>query len=118
MSPSSSKWLAAIALVVTFLVGVVIGGIGSRVMLMRHGPHVPSAEFVVKRLDARLHLTDAQRTAVTAIVQRHEDKIRSIWTGVRPAVRTEIEAANAEIDRVLTPEQRATFAKIKLHLRR
>ena len=120
MSPSKSKLLAAFALLITFLVGIVVGVIGERVLLIRRGgvPHYPPAEFIVRRLDARLHLNGQQRAQITEIVQRHEDNVRTIWSGVRPAVRNEIENANSEIDRVLTPEQRATFDKMKMRLRR
>ena len=118
MSPSRSKLLAASALLITFLVGIVIGVIGERVLMIRRGgvPHFPPAQWIVRRLDARLHLSDSQRVQITQIVQRHEDKIRGIWSGVRPAVRSEIDAANSEIDRILTPEQRARFANMRMRL--
>lgn len=120
MSSSSSKLLAALALVITFVVGALVGIAGDRVLLMRRGgmPHYPPAQMIVRHLDRRLHLNDSQRALITEIVQRHEQKIRGLWSGVRPAVRNEIEAANSEIDRVLTPGQRAEFAKMKMRLRR
>ncbi len=120
MSPSKSKLLAAFALVITFLVGAVVGVVGERIMIMRRGggPHYPPPQFIVRRLDARLHFTDQQRTEITEIVQRHEQNARNIWSGARGNVRNEIENANSEIDRVLTPEQRATFAKMRMRLRR
>jgi len=118
VSSNKSKLLAAAALVITFLAGALVGVIFERVMTMRRGgaPRIPPTAFIVHRLDARLHLSDQQRAQVTEIVQRHEDNVRRIWSGMRPAVRNEIENANSEIDSVLTPEQRATFAKLKMRL--
>lgn len=118
MSSSSSKLLAALALVITFGVGVLVGVAGDRLIMMRRGAmrHYPPAQMIVRHLDRRLHLNDQQRAQITTIVQRHEEKIRGIWSGVRPAVRNEIETANGEIDRVLTPEQRTDFAKMKMRL--
>lgn len=120
VSPSNTKLLAALALLITFVVGVVVGFVGERAIMIRKGgvPRYPPAQFIVRHLDRRLHLNDQQRVEITGIVQRHEQRIVVIWSGVRPQVRSEIESANAEIDRVLTPEQRAEFAKMKMRLRR
>lgn len=120
MSSSNAKVLAALALLITFVAGIVVGLVGDRAIMMRRPPiaRYPPARFIVRHLDRRLHLNDQQRTEITAIVQRHEQRIIAIWSGVRPQVRNEIEAANSEINRVLTPEQRAQFAKMKMRLRR
>ena len=117
MSASSARVLAAIALVITFVVGIVIGVVADRAMVM-HGigvPH-PSTAFLVRRLDRRLHFTNEQRAQVTAIIDRHQQRVAGIWQGVMPALHAEIEGANVEIDRLLTPEQRVTFAKVRMHL--
>ena len=106
MSSTNTKILATIALVITLLAGAVLGAIADRLIFLRVGMPHPSAQFIVRRLDRRLHFNDQQRTQVTEIVSRHQQRIAGIWTGVRPAVDKEVESANAEIDLVLTPEQR------------
>ncbi|HEY3053822.1 MAG TPA: hypothetical protein VGK04_10600 [Thermoanaerobaculia bacterium] len=116
MSPSNTKLLAAIALVITFLVGGVLGVVGDRLIFLRYGIPHHSAQFIVHRLDRRLHFNDQQRAQVVEIIDRHQRRISGIWTGVRPAVLKEIETANVEIDRVLTPQQRVEFAKIRMRL--
>jgi Spy/CpxP family protein refolding chaperone len=63
--------------------------------------------MMVDRLDRHLDLTDAQRAKIEQIIEQHH---RSIGK--------EIETANAEIDLVLTPEQRQKFAKMRMHLER
>ncbi|HEX9162669.1 MAG TPA: hypothetical protein VF980_13270 [Thermoanaerobaculia bacterium] len=100
----------------TFVVGAVVGIVGDRLFLLRRGMPQRSASAIVARLDRQLHFTDQQRAQVTEIITRHQQKIVSIWSGVRPAVRQEIEGANAEIDRVLTPEQRAKFSSMRMRL--
>lgn len=117
MSASSARLAAAIALVITFVVGAVVGVVVDRALVM-HGvgmPH-PSADFITRRLDKRLHFTDQQRAQVIAIIDRHQKRITGIWAGVRPAVRQEVESANVEINQVLTPEQRVEFAKIRMRV--
>lgn len=117
MSPSNTKVLAAIALVITFVAGAIVGVMADHLFFLRHGMPHRSAAFVVNRLDHRLHLSDQQRAQVTEIINRRHHRISGLWSGVRPAVRHEIEEANKEIDRLLTPEQRVEFAKIRMHLR-
>jgi hypothetical protein len=117
VSPTNTKLLAAIALGITFLVGGVVGIAADHFFLVHHLFPEHSTKFIVRRLDRRLHLNDQQRTQVTQIVERHRQRISGIWAGVRPAVHSEIEAANVEIDRLLTPEQRDKFAKIRLRLK-
>ena len=115
MSSTNAKLLAAIALVITFVVGGAVGVLFDHLFLLHYLPQ-HSAQFIVRRLDHRLHFNDQQRVQVTEIVARHQQRINGIWAGVRPAVHVEIEAANGEIDRVLTPAQRAEFAKIRMRL--
>ena len=116
MSASSTRLLAAVALLVTFVVGAVVGAVTVHFWLLHGGLPQHSAQFIVRRLDRRLHFSDQQRVQVIAIIDRHHHRIAAIWSGVRPEVHREIEAANVEIDRVLTPEQRVEFEKIRMRL--
>jgi hypothetical protein len=116
MSASSTRLLAALVVVVTFFVGAVVGAFAVHAWLLRGGLPQHSAQFITRRLDRRLHFNDQQRLQVIEIVDRHERRIAIIWTNVRPAVHQEIEAANVEIDRVLTPEQRVVFGQIRMRL--
>ncbi|HEX7418844.1 MAG TPA: hypothetical protein VF505_03090 [Thermoanaerobaculia bacterium] len=116
MSASSTRLLAALVVVVTFFVGAVVGAFAVHAWLLRGGLPQHSAQFITRRLDRRLHFNDQQRLQVIEIVDRHERRIAIIWTNVRPAVHQEIEAANVEIDHVLTPEQRVVFGQIRMRL--
>ena len=68
-----------------------------------HRPHV--SRMMLRHLDLRLDLTDAQRAQVEQILERHHAQMRG-----------QLDAANAEIERVLTPEQRARFARMRMRL--
>lgn len=116
MSANSTRLLAAAVIVVTFFVGVVVGAFTVHAWLLHGGLPQHSAQFITRRLDRRLHFSKDQRAQVMEIVGRHERRIAVIWSNVRPAVHQEIEAANVEIDRVLTPEQRVVFSQIRMRL--
>jgi Spy/CpxP family protein refolding chaperone len=121
----STKTTAAIALAVVFLAGLVIGVAGDRAFLvlrgrlpMRHGPSDRMVNHLVDRLDRELELTPAQRTTVTAILKRGRDRIDAIHGAIRPQVRAQMDATSAEIEKVLTPEQRTKFAELRAKMER
>ena len=110
--------IAAIVVVVAFIAGFVVGAVTDRFMARhRPGPMRPMVEHaMVNRLDRELDLTPAQRGQVEEIIGRHHTRIDGIWSSVRPRVRQEIDQANAEIAKILTPEQRLKFEKLKMRL--
>lgn len=117
MSRIKTVLIAIAVLVLTFSAGMAAGVFGAHMMILRGGPgaeRFPHA--LVNRLDRRLDLTDAQRAQVEAIVKRRHQRIDGIWDAARPQVRAEIDGANEEIARVLTPEQRARFEKMRMRL--
>lgn len=112
MSVSSPKTvvIASVVVLVTFISGVFTGIFVDRVLMHRmRGPHPPRfvSKMMVERLDRHLDLTGDQRAKIEQIIERRHRNMGR-----------EIEAANAEIERVLTPEQRRKFAKMRMHLGR
>lgn len=119
MSPSRTKLAAVVVVVLTFVAGMAVGVFGSHMHILYGGPgagYFPRA--MVNRLDRRLDLTDEQRKKVEEIIHRRHANIDALWDGTRPRVRAEVEAANEEIARVLTPEQRARFEKMRMRMSR
>ncbi|HVE70011.1 MAG TPA: hypothetical protein VNI54_01485 [Thermoanaerobaculia bacterium] len=104
MSATRTTVIAALALVLTFAAGLLAGAVGHRAMFMRHGPE-PAMRMMINHLDRRLDLTDAQRAEVEKILARRHHTLMK-----------ELHGANSEIERVLTPEQRARFAKMRMRL--
>ena len=109
MSVSSPKTvvIASIVVLVAFVAGFCAGIFADHVVHRLRGPHPPrfASRMMIERLDRHLDLTDAQRAKIEEIIQRRHRSIGG-----------EIEAANAEIERVLTPEQRQKFARMRMHL--
>ena len=66
MSPRKTSLLAAIALVITFVVGAIVGVVADRAFILRVGIPLRSSAWVVSRLDHRLHFTEQQRVRVKA----------------------------------------------------
>jgi Spy/CpxP family protein refolding chaperone len=110
--------LAVVALLATLGVGIIIGFVASHVLIVHGFPRSPSwsTSFLVHRLDRRLDLTDEQEAQITRIVDQGHGRISGAWADVHPRVHEEIARTNAEIERVLTPEQREKFSKIKMRM--
>ncbi len=117
MSRTKTVVIAVAVLVLTFTAGAAVGAFGAHMVILHGGPgaeRFPRA--MVNRLDHRLDLTDAQRAQVEAIIKRRHAHIDAMWDGVRPQVRAEIERTNQEIERVLTPEQRKRFKRMRMRM--
>ncbi|HEY0159747.1 MAG TPA: hypothetical protein VGF28_20855 [Thermoanaerobaculia bacterium] len=118
MSSTKTKLVAIAVLLVTFGAGMAAGVFAAHMHILYGGG--PGAErfprALVNRLDRRLDLTDAQRKQVEEIVRRRHANIGTLWGQFRPQVRAEVERANDEIARVLTPEQRARFEKMRMRI--
>ena len=117
MSPTKTRLVATTVVVLAFVAGMAVGVFGAHMHILFGGAgaeYFPRA--MVNRLDRRLDLSDAQRKKVEEIIYRRHRNIDAMWDGVRPKVRAEIEAANDEIARVLTPEQRAQFEKMRMRM--
>lgn len=117
-----SRWmprlLALVLLAITFAGGVVIGVAGDRMLLLRDGRVLPregmqvATSRIVRAMDRELDLTQEQRQKIEAILEGRKARIGTIWAGVRPAVREEIDRSNDEIAAQLTPEQEEAFRRI------
>lgn len=121
-SRGSAKTIAIVTVVAAFIAGLLIGVVGDRILLLRHRDRtgMRGARFMTQRivahLDGELHLTQPQREEVTRILDARRDRIAAINAAVRPQIRREIEDVNAEIEKLLTPEQRAAFEKMKIRM--
>jgi len=118
VSATKTTIVAILVVVLTFTAGVVVGVFTSHVMILRggHGAEMFPTRALVNRLDRRLDLSDAQRAQVEEIIRRRHARIAELRTGMTPRIHAEVQAANDEITRVLTPEQRKKFERLKFHL--
>ncbi len=110
--------IAAIVVLIAFVSGAFTGILLDHLAHCRRGAHMHrvAAHMMIVRLDRHLDLNDGQRAKIEAILRRRHDRINGMWENVRRQVGPEIEAANKEIEAVLTPEQRAKFQKMRMRL--
>jgi Spy/CpxP family protein refolding chaperone len=121
---SRTKWLAAFVVLGAVVCGMLVGFAGSRVLAIHRmrsgaGVHIPppwAGETMLMRLDRRLDLTDEQHDEIRSILLRRHGRMIEVTRSVHPQVRAELEAANAEISRVLTPEQRKKFETMRMRI--
>lgn len=122
-SVTGARLAAVLVVFGAFLGGVVAGVVGDRIYNFRRGFEGQRSALhfitprIVAHLDHDLDLTDSQRAKVEEIVERHRQRIEAVWSGVRPQVWREIELTNAEIEPLLTAEQRVKFARLKMQIR-
>ena len=108
MSTTKTTAIAAFVIVLTFVAGF-IGGAATHHLMASRSSSLPAfaARAIVHHLDSRLDLTDAQQRQIEAILASHHEQMRAGLNQV-----------SAEIARVLTPEQRVKFEKMRLRLER
>lgn len=110
-------------MIVAFIAGFIVGMAGDRLYLFHSHRLFPSrrmAEFaahrIVDRMDHELHFTPQQKAQVQQIIDRHHVRIDALMSGVRPQIRQELDASNAEIEKILTPDQRVQFSKMRMRM--
>jgi hypothetical protein len=110
--------MAAVVVVVAFITGVLVGVAGDHLYLIHYPRRAPrfSAERMADNLGRALQLSPQQKTEVQQIIERHRAKIDATMSTVRPQVRQELDATNAEIEHILTPEQRTKFETLRMQI--
>ena len=112
----SSRARAAVLLGAMFLLGLVVGLFGGR--MIRLGPFGPRSGrptpvAMADRLSKHLNLRPEQRDSVRAILERHRPTMDSLWGEFRPRIRAVDESLQREIAAQLDPAQRQKFAKLR-----
>jgi Spy/CpxP family protein refolding chaperone len=115
---TSPRAAAALLIVGALIAGVVLGVAGDRAWMHSHRlQRAPRLDRLVEHLDHELQFTPQQRDAVKQIVERHRQRIQALSESIRPQMRQELDATNAEIEKVLTPEQRPKFQALSQRMR-
>ncbi|HEX9500411.1 MAG TPA: hypothetical protein VGA10_02035 [Thermoanaerobaculia bacterium] len=102
--------------IAAFIGGVFVGIAGDHFYLLHHRPARPqfSTRRIVEHLDRELHFSPQQKSDVQQIIDRHHARIDTLMAGIQPQVRAELDTVNAEIEKILTPQQRVEFKKIQM----
>jgi len=128
------RTLAGLVVGLTFVVGVLSGAVLDRgfkrasatvVPPTRHGPAGPPGsardrvgreqhrERFVQQLTRELSLNPQQVARIDAITLSREQRMNAFWQQVQPQIHALLDATRAEINQVLTPEQRAKLQDLR-----
>jgi Spy/CpxP family protein refolding chaperone len=119
---SNTRTAAVVVVIVAFVAGILVGVAGDHLYLIRSGRLFPrhashfAADRMAQHLGRELQLSPQQKSQVQQIIEKHRAKIDATMSSVRPQVRAELDATNAEIEKVLTPEQRTKFANLRMRV--
>lgn len=94
------------------VLGAVIGITVDRVLLAHHPPQIDGAELHQAALTFfhdELGLEEHQVSEIHEVFMEHQPSIDSSWQKLRPQLLMAVDSVHAEIESLLTPEQRAHF---------
>ena len=117
-----SKWKPALALLLVFVAGMVVGVVGDRIRVRRVATELLSnpqlardlaQRRIVIQLTRRLDLRPEQRAQVREILAEMQGQLKLINQETLPRRQQAITNAEAHIDLVLTTEQKLEFGRLK-----
>lgn len=111
-APSSTRWLAALALLLVFAAGAGTGwAIGAHFGGPRHGPRPGGRDGML--LDGgpieRYSLSTEQRARIDSVLIARRGQIDGFWRGPGQSLRSILDSTRADVRAVLTPAQRERF---------
>ena len=113
-------WKAAGLLTLVALLGAAAGSLlttRGAFGLHGHGRHnMPRSEEYVELVNHEVGLTPAQRDSVRAVLRRHHDAMKQIFSAVEPRIDSLKETIRAEVRSHLTPEQTRAYDKLTARL--
>lgn len=126
-----SRGVVALILAALFLTGLLAGVALDRMVLHhRHGPfagmgpgpgglreHPEARAELQKRMADRmtedLNLTPDQRLQLEAVLPRHAAEFDSLRTEMDARLRTLLDSSSADVEHILTPEQKTKWAALR-----
>jgi hypothetical protein len=100
---------ASLLLAAVLVAGIVLGWFGNERFDQPRRDRGRNTERLVERLTKDLALTATQRDSVRVVLERRRADIDSLWSEVHPRIDTLRAATYAEVEMVLTPEQRRVY---------
>lgn len=107
------RWTATALLALAFLLGMVVGGLGSELLHVKRmaswhhrSDEPPGFGLLAHRLERRLELSPEQARQVEEILDRARRDLWDMHREVRPRIHRRLAEARSEMEAVLTPEQR------------
>ncbi len=115
------KWKATVLVIAVFLIGVVLGGLGDRLLGDRvlanyRQTQLPTTkEEVLKQLTVECSLTPDQQKQIRAIMEDVMAESHRIYEPIRPQLEGVRQAGRQRMRGVLTPEQLPKFEAYVKH---
>ena len=111
-----NRWKFRIGIVLVFLLGLAIGGLGTGWWFAHgyygwHGPRQRVEAQIMNRLNRYLDLTDAQKAGIGPIVHDVSTQLEALRERAEPEIRRIVEDGLARSKEKLTPEQYERLAK-------
>ena len=118
-----SRFVAIAAALSLLVCGIVIGALGTFVMLQRPHPldgmrpppqQPPPAQQppFTREMEERLNLSEDQRQKIQAILRESREESEAIRRDLRPRLEKNLKATQDRIGALLSPEQHATFDEL------
>jgi len=109
------QWKTILSVVLVFILGALAGGLAVHSIYQhRMGGDVPrrSGEFIVQRLNRKLHLDTNQLEQLRGIVKETQSEMRTVRNKIRPEIEEVLSRSQARIRALLTPEQADTYDRL------
>ncbi|HEY2848485.1 MAG TPA: hypothetical protein VGI97_01310 [Gemmatimonadaceae bacterium] len=108
-----TSWMPLAALLaVTFAAGTMAGIAYERRAPALHKATSMDSQHSIDHIARALDLDSAQRTAIAAILARHQGAVDSAWRALQPHVGATLDSVHREIMTVLTPGQQKRFQSL------
>jgi DNA anti-recombination protein RmuC len=111
---SKSRWQVRTAALIIFLLGVAAGGLGvNAYRAWSRGDAQASREGRFAQLAQRLNLNEDQKSQVQKILGETREQLRALRKESEPRVKEIRQQADANLQKVLTPEQWQQFQQMR-----
>ena len=118
-----SRFVAIAAALSLLVCGIVIGALGTFVVLsrphpldgMRPPPQQPPPQQrppFTREMEERLNLSENQRQKIQAILRESRDESEAVRRELRPRLEKNLKTTQDRIGEILTPEQHKTFDEL------
>ena len=112
------KWKVIVSVLIVFLLGALAGALGTHKIcqqkienIMKDEPRTRS-EFIVQRLNHKLHLDSSQLDQLRIIIKETHTEIKNVRKQIRPQMEEILARAQDRVRATLRPDQLENYEKI------
>ncbi len=118
------QWKTIISVLLVFVLGALSGAIVTHTIYRQKMENIirdePKAmrEFMIQRLNSKLHLDDAQLQQIRAIARETHAEMKAVRKKIRPEIEEVLSRSQAKIRQILRPDQLEKYDQIILERRK